>query len=59
MQNKPNLREAKMNVTSVTIANYEETRPPNPAKANPKQTQFNPIQSQLKPISKKAKNERK
>ena len=53
----------QMNVTSFTINNYEENRPPNPPKANPIQTQFNPIKSQLKPISnpisKKARNERK
>jgi len=42
MQNKPNLREAQMNLTSVTIKNYEENRPPNPAKTNPIQTQNKP-----------------
>ena len=45
IQNKPNLRKAQMNVTSVTIANYEEIRPPNPAKAKPMQTKFNTIKA--------------
>jgi len=42
MQNKPNLLYAQINVTSVLIKNYEENRPPNPAKTNPIQTQFKP-----------------
>jgi hypothetical protein len=40
MQNKPNLREAQINVTSVLIKNYEENWPPTPRKNKPKQTQF-------------------
>jgi len=40
MQNKPNLPNAQINVTSVIIANYEDIRPPNPAKTNPIQTQL-------------------
>jgi len=40
IQNKPNLLNAQMNVTSVTIKDYEEIRPPNPAKTNPIQTQL-------------------
>ena len=42
MQNKPNLLNAQINVTSVTIKNYEENRPPNSRKNKPKQTQFKP-----------------
>ena len=46
LQNKPNLREAQMNVTSVRIANYEENRPPTPHKnkpnSNPNKPNFPP-----------------
>ena len=35
MQNKPNLRKAQMNITSVTIKIYEHIRPPNPRKNKP------------------------
>ncbi len=35
-QNKPNLPDTKINVTSVTIKNYEEIRLPNPRKNKPK-----------------------
>ncbi len=48
IQNKPNLRKAQISVTSVTIKNYEENRPPNPRKNKPNS---NPI----KPNYKKAK----
>jgi len=42
MQNKPNLLDTQINVTSVLIKNYEENRPPNSRKNKPKQTQFKP-----------------
>ena len=51
MQNKPNLLDTQINVTSVLIKNYEHNPPFSPAKANPKQTQFNPKQTQFNPIS--------
>jgi len=44
----PIFGKTQINVTSVTLNNYEEYWPCSLAKANPKQTQFNPIQSQLK-----------
>ena len=43
LQNKPNFRKAQINISAVLVKNYEEIQPPNPAKANPKQTQSNPI----------------
>ena len=50
MQNKPNLLDTQTNVTSVTIKNYEENRPPNPPKNKPNSNPIKPNQSQLKPI---------
>jgi len=50
IQFKPNLREAQMNVTSVTLKSYEENRAAQSSKNKPNQTQFNPIQSQSNPI---------
>jgi hypothetical protein len=47
IQNKPNFRNAQINVSAVTIANYEEYRPCSPRKNKPKQTQYKPKQSQL------------
>jgi len=44
MQNKPNFREAQMNVTSVKTMNYEQITMNN---ANKKQTQSNPTCSEL------------
>jgi len=52
MQNKPNLREAQMNVSAVTITNYEENRPSSPRKNKPNS---NPIQTQTNPITKRPK----
>jgi len=49
MQNKPNFRKAQINVTSFTIASYEDNRTCSRAKAKPIQTQSNPIQTQFKP----------
>jgi len=48
MQNKPNSRKAKMNVTSILTKDYENKRFRTP----PKQTQSNPTCSELvEPIS--------
>jgi hypothetical protein len=52
MQNKPNLLNAQINVTSVTIKNYEEKRPCSPRKNKPNS---NPIQTQTNPITKRPK----
>ncbi len=52
MQNKPNLREAQMNVSAVTITNYEEIWPHNPRKnkpnSNPNKPNSNPDPYYLK-----------
>ena len=54
MQNKPNLRNDKMNINSDMTSIYEILyRSPGP-KTNPIQSQFNPIQTQFK--ANKAKN---
>jgi len=51
MQNKPNLLNALMNVTSFYTKDYENKRLADAAKTNPIQTQYkantNPIQSQF------------
>jgi len=51
MQNKPNLLDALMNVTSFYTVDYENKRLADAAKTNPIQTQYkantNPIQSQF------------
>ncbi len=52
MQNKPNLPDAQMNVTSFYTKDYENVPLRRCGKTNP-------IQSQNKPNSRKAKNERK
>jgi len=49
MQNKPNLPDAQMNVSSILTKYYENKRLCRCVKTNPKQTQSNPIQSQYKP----------
>jgi hypothetical protein len=59
MQNKPNLLDAQMNVTSFYTVDYENKRLCRCVKTNPIQSQSNPIQTQNKPNSQKAKNERK
>ncbi len=50
MQNKPNLLNAQMNVSSVITKDYQNTHLLEHPKTNPKQTQFkantNPIQTQ-------------
>jgi len=62
MQNKPNLLDAQMNVTSLITADYEniancklcENKPntkPIQSQSKPKQTQSNPKQTQSNPIS--------
>ncbi len=59
MQNKPNLLNAQMNVSSVLTKDYENKPIGNLAKTNPIQTQYKPntkpIQSQYKPNFRKAK----
>jgi hypothetical protein len=50
MQNKPNFRKAKMNVSAVITKDYRKTTLSQSQKTNPIQTQSKPIQSQLKPI---------
>ncbi len=51
MQNKPNLPDAQMNVTSFYTVNYENKRLCRCVKTNPIQTQYkaktNPIQTQF------------
>ncbi len=53
MQNKPNFRNAKMNVSAVITKDYEKTGLSDKGKTNPIQTQYKantkPIQSQSKP----------
>ena len=39
--------KTQINVTSVTLNNYEESRPPTPPKTNPIQSQSKPIQTQF------------
>ncbi len=46
MQNKPNLLNALMNVSSVLTKDYENKRLADAAKTKPIQTQSKPIQSQ-------------
>ena len=52
MQNKANLLEAKMNISSVITKDYENIHLLEPSKNKPK---TNPKQSQSKPIAKKPK----
>jgi len=52
MQNKPNLREAQMNITAFIVKNYEEIRPPTPRKNKPNS---NPNKPNSKPITKRPK----
>ena len=62
MRNKPNVKHAKINVTSVKTMRYtkmdnwlfRQTKPIQ-TQLKPKQTQFNPKQTQFKPISKPIK----
>ena len=49
MQNKPNFRNDKMNITADMTNNYKILSRSPGEKTKPIQTQFNPIQSQLKP----------
>ena len=42
MQNKPNLLNARMNVSKVLAKDYENVHPLGHPKTNPKQTQFKP-----------------
>jgi hypothetical protein len=69
MQNKPNFRNDKMNITLDMTILYEILSRSPGQKTNPIQTQFNPKQTQFKankaknkansnPICRKAKNER-
>jgi len=55
MQNKANLRKAKMNISSVLTVDYENkynwTLGENKPNSNPIQTQYEPNQSQSNPIS--------
>ncbi len=55
MQNKPNLLDAQMNVTSFYTVDYEND---NTFRLPENKANTNPIQSQYKPNSRKAKNER-
>ncbi len=55
MQNKPNLRNDKMNITLDMTSNYKIFSAGSGQKTKPKQTQFNPKQTQFKPISKPIK----
>ena len=61
MQNKPNLPNAKMNVSSFYTVDYENKSNwrlgENKANTKPIQSQSKPIQTQYKPNSRKAKNE--
>ena len=56
MQNKPNLPDAQMNVTSFYTVDYENK---SNWKLGENKANTKPIQSQYKPNSRKAKNERK
>jgi len=49
MQNKPNLRNDKMNITIDMITNYKNLSAGSGVKTKPIQTQFKPIQTQTKP----------
>ena len=49
MQNKPNFKNAQMNVNKVLTKDYENARLHRRPKTNPKQTQFKPNQTQNKP----------
>jgi len=55
MQNKPNLRIDKMNITLGMANNYKILSDGSGPKTKPIQTQFNPKQSQFKPNSKPIK----
>jgi len=48
MQNKPNLLDAQMNVSSVKTMNYEQITMNNANKNKPNQTQFPKSQNELK-----------
>ncbi len=50
MQNKPNLRNDEMNVSSFITKDYENRTLSERGKNKPNQTQLKPIQSQSKPI---------
>jgi len=54
MQNKPNFRNAKMNITLDMTSKYEILYRSSGVKTKPKQTQLKPIQTQFK--ANKAKN---
>ena len=49
MQNKPNLRKTKMNITHYTKMDYKENCDSEGQKNKPKQTQTNPISAMEKP----------
>jgi len=53
MQNKPNFRNDKMNITLDMTRNYKILYRSPGQKTKPIQTQFKPIQTQLKPIKAK------
>ncbi len=55
MQNKPNLLDAQMNVTSFTTKDYENK---SNWKLGENKPNSNPIRTQYKPNPRKAKNER-
>ena len=50
MQNKPNLLDAQMNVSSVLTKDYENKGLCKCVKTNPKQTQSNPISKAKKSV---------
>jgi len=49
MQNKPNLRNDKMNINAFITMRYANSYTGSGQKTKPIQTQFNPKQTQLKP----------
>ena len=55
MQNKPNLPDAQMKVSSVLTKDYENDNTFRLPENKPKQTQYEPNQTQYKPNSRKAK----
>jgi len=58
MQNKPNLPDAPMDVTSFYTKDYENKRLCRCVKTNPIQTQYKPNTNPIKANPRKAKNER-
>jgi hypothetical protein len=58
-ENKPNVKDAKMNVTNLITMNYTIFTSLTVVKNKPNQTQLKPKQSQFKPNCFKGQNERK